>query len=141
MKILINKLDLINTNRNANTKGKRMRRYMFKKIFLSILIIISMMMTNSVNASTISNEEKVPTISKTYTEGFYSFNNKTNVDIGITLLDDTPTKIIILDEDMDIEFMSSIPYNYKFYLRTIEPGKIIAIVGKGKVALTFEQSK
>ncbi|MDB1942549.1 MULTISPECIES: hypothetical protein [Clostridium] len=45
---------------------------------------------------------------------------------------------MILDEEMNIdEFISKIPYNYKFYLRNIATKKIIAIVGKGEVAISF----
>ena len=95
----------------------------------------------SVKASTISSSTTIPTISKIYTEGFYKFDNTDNVDIGITLIKDIPAKVIILDEEIDIEFMSRIPYNHKFYIRNIEPGKIIGIVGQCEVALTFEPSK
>lgn len=48
---------------------------------------------------------------------------------------------MILDNDMNIEFLTRAPYQYRFYLRNIEPGKTIGIVGEGKVAITFEQSK
>ncbi|MCR1951193.1 MULTISPECIES: hypothetical protein [Clostridium] len=99
-------------------------------------------MPNIVSASTTSNYYKpIPTISKTYTEGFHKFNNATDVDIGVTLLTQVPTKIMILDEDMNIQFISSIPYNTRFYLRNIAPKKIIAIIGDGEVALSFEKSK
>ncbi|MDI9215740.1 hypothetical protein [Clostridium tertium] len=46
--------------------------------------------------------------------------------------------MMILDEEMNIEFISAIPYNTKFYLNYIEPKRIIAIVGDGEVALSFE---
>ncbi|WP_278599823.1 hypothetical protein [Clostridium tertium] len=109
---------------------------MIKKIFLTLVLLI--LFPNSVNASTTSNyAPPIPTISKTYTEGFYKFNNTNDVDIGLTLITDVPTKIMILDEEMNIEFISKIPYNYKFYLRNIAPKKIIAIVGKGEVAISF----
>ncbi|WP_291653340.1 hypothetical protein [Clostridium sp.] len=109
---------------------------MIKKIFLTLVLLI--LFPNSVNASTTSNyAAPIPTISKTYTEGFYKFNNSTNVDIGILLTTNTPTKIMILDEEMNIEYMSLVPYNYKFYLRNIAPGKIIALVGDGEVAISF----
>ncbi|MPM48510.1 hypothetical protein [Clostridium sp. C8] len=111
---------------------------MIKKIFLAIIILISL--TNSVNASTTSNyAEPVQTISKTYTEGFYKFDNKNDVDIGVTLITNTPTKIMILDENMNVQFISLIPYNTKFYLRNIAPKKIIAIIGDGEVALSFDK--
>ncbi|MBS5928211.1 MAG: hypothetical protein KIC66_14185 [Clostridium sp.] len=103
--------------------------------------MLRLKVNNSVKASTIASEIKTPVISDTYKSGFYSFDNKTNVDIGITLLDDTPTKVMILDNDMNIEFLTREPYQYRFYLRNIEPGKTIGIVGEGKVAITFEQSK
>ena len=48
---------------------------------------------------------------------------------------------MILDNDMNIEFLTREPYQYRFYLGNIEPGKTIGIVGEGKVAITFEQSK
>lgn len=114
---------------------------MMKKLFFVAVFMLFIMLPNSAKASTISNEITIPTISKVYTEGFYRFDNTANVDIGITLTNDTPTKIIILDEEMDIEFISKIPYNYKLYLRNIEPGKIIGIVGEGKIAMTFEPPK
>lgn len=114
---------------------------MIKKFLFSIMLIIFITLPNSVMASTISSNTTIPTISKIYSEGFYSFDNTTDVDIGITLTNDTPTKIIILDQEMNIEFMSNIPYDYKFYLRKIAPGKIIGLVGKGKVAITFEQPR
>ena len=110
---------------------------MIKKIFLALIILISL--NNSISASaTSSYAEPVPTVSKTYTEGFYKFNNTTNVNIGVTLLTNVPTKMMILDEEMNIEFISAIPYNTKFYLNYIEPKRIIAIVGDGEVALSFE---
>ena len=107
------------------------------KIFLALIILISL--NNSISASaTSSYAEPVPTVSKTYTEGFYKFDNTTNVNIGVTLLTNVPTKMMILDEEMNIEFISAIPYNTKFYLNYIEPKRIIAIVGDGEVALSFE---
>ncbi|MBS6503090.1 MAG: hypothetical protein KH415_15955 [Clostridium sp.] len=112
---------------------------MIKKIFLALILLISF--PNIVNASTTSNyAAPIPTISKTYTEGFYKFNNTTDVDIGLTLLTNVPTKIMILDEDMNIQFISLMPYNYKFYLRNIAPKKIIAIIGDGEVAISFEKT-
>lgn len=45
---------------------------------------------------------------------------------------------MILDEEMNIQFISLMPYNSKFYLRNISPKSIIAIIGKGEVALSFE---
>ena len=110
---------------------------MIKKFFLSLIIFISL--TNSISTSaTSSYAAPIPTISKTYTEGFYKFNNTTDVNIGVTLLTNIHTKIMILDEEMNIEFISAIPYNTKFYLNYIEPKRIIAIVGDGEVALSFE---
>ena len=112
---------------------------MIKKIFLTLVLLI--LFPNSVNASTTSNyAPPIPTISKTYTEGFYKFNNTTDVDIGLTLITDVPTKIMILDEEMNIQFISLIPYNNKFYLRSISPKSIIAIIGEGEVALSFEKT-
>ena len=114
---------------------------MIKKIFFLIVAIMFIILPNSVKASTISSEIKIPTVSDTYKSGFYSFDNKTKVDIGITLLNDTPTKIMILDKGMNVEFLTSAPYQYHFYLRNIEPGKTIGIVGEGEIAITFEPSK
>ena len=54
---------------------------------------------------------------------------------------DTPTKIIIFDEDRNLQLMTEIPYNHKFYLQNIEPNKIIGIIGEGEVAISFEPSK
>ncbi|MDU5211611.1 MAG: hypothetical protein E6441_18000 [Clostridium sp.] len=65
----------------------------------------------------------MPVISDTYKVGLYSFDNKTNVDIGVILLNDTPSKVMILDNEMHIELVMKLPYNYKFYLRNIEPDK------------------
>lgn len=42
---------------------------------------------------------------------------------------------------MNIEFLTRVPYRHKFYLRNIEPGKILGIVGQGEVAITFEPCK
>ena len=114
---------------------------MSKKIFFLIVAIIFIILPNSVSASTVSSKITTPVISDTYKSGFYSFDNKTNIDIGIKLLNDTPTKIMILDNVMNIEILTKVPYNYKFYLRNIEPNKIIGIVGEGEVAITFEPSK
>ena len=70
---------------------------------------------------------------------YYKFDNKNDVDIGVTLITNTPTKIMILDENMNVQFISLIPYNTKFYLRNIAPKKIIAIIGDGEVALSFDK--
>ncbi|MDB1923481.1 hypothetical protein PMY56_15955 [Clostridium tertium] len=110
---------------------------MIKNFFLALIIFISL--TNSISTSaTSSYAAPIPTISKTYTEGFYKFNNTTDVNIGVTLLTNIHTKIMILDEEMNIQFISLMPYNSKFYLRNISPKSIIAIIGKGEVALSFE---
>ena len=114
---------------------------MIKKIFLLIVFMLFITLPTSVKASTISSNTTIPTISKIYTEGFYNFDNIDKFDIGITLTNNVPTKIIILDEEINIDFMSSIPCNNKFYLRNIEPGSIIGIVGQGEVAITFEPCK
>ncbi|CUO65810.1 MULTISPECIES: hypothetical protein [Clostridium] len=115
---------------------------MIKKIYFLIVAMIFIILPNSVKASTISSSDIITSaISTTYKSGFYSFDNKTNVDIGITLLNDTPTKIIVLDNEMNIEFLTRVPYRDKFYLRNIEPGKILGIVGQGEVAITFEPCK
>lgn len=114
---------------------------MVKKIYFLIVIMFFILLPNTVKASTISSDITIPAISDIYKEGFYSFDNSKNVDLSITLTTDTPTKIMILDDEMNIEFMSNIPYNYKFYIRNIEPGKIMGIVGNGEVAIGFEPSK
>lgn len=114
---------------------------MIKKIFFFIVFMLFIALPTNVKANTISSNTTIPAISQIYTEGVYNFDNTTKVDMGITLTQDIPTKIIILDEEININFMSSIPYNYKFYLRNIEPGSIVSIVGQGEVAITFEQSK
>lgn len=100
-----------------------------------------MLLSINVKASTISKNSPIPTYSNIYTEGFYRFNNTTTMDISITLTTDTPTKIIILNEDMDILFITEVPYNYTFTLCKIEPNEIIGIIGEGKVALSFEKVK
>lgn len=112
---------------------------MIKKIFL--MLILFMLLSINVKASTISKNSPTPTYSNVYTEGFYRFDNSSIVDISITLITDTPTKIIILDENMNIQFMTQVPYNYKFTLRNIEPNKMIGIVGEGEVAISFEKVK
>ena len=115
---------------------------MIKKIYFLIVAMIFIILPNSVKASTISSSDIITSaISTTYKSGFYSFDNRTNVDIGITLLNDTPTKIIILDNEMNIQFLARVPYRHKFYLRNIEPGRILGIVGQGEVAITFEPCK
>ena len=48
---------------------------------------------------------------------------------------------MIIDKGMNVEFLTSAPYQYHFYLRNIEPGKTIGIVGDGEIAITFEPSK
>ncbi len=114
---------------------------MIKKIFVFIVFMLFITLPTSVKASTNSSNTTIPTISQIYTEGFYNFDNIEKFDISVTLTQDIPTKIIILDEEINIDFMSGIPYNYKFYLRNIDPGSIIGIVGQGEVAITFEPSK
>ena len=89
---------------------------MIKKIYFLIVAMIFIILPNSVKASTISSSDIITSaISTTYKSGFYSFDNKTNVD--------------------------RVPYRDKFYLRNIEPGKILGIVGQGEVAITFEPCK
>ena len=39
--------------------------------------------------------------------------------MSIRLITDIPAKIIIFDEGMNLQFMTEIPYNYKFYLHTV----------------------
>lgn len=114
---------------------------MIKKIYFLILFTIFIISPSSVKASAISSDITKPAISDIYQPVFYSFDNKTNVDIGLTLVEEVPTKVMILDNEMNIEFLTKVPYNYKFYLRNIEPGKIIGIVGDGEVAITFEPAK
>lgn len=114
---------------------------MIKKIYFLIVAMMIIILPNSVKASTIYGEKKIPVISDTYKAGFYSFDNKTNVDIGVMLLNDTPTKVMILDNEMNIELLMKLPYNYKFHLRNIGPDKTIGIVGEGDVAIIFESSK
>lgn len=48
---------------------------------------------------------------------------------------------MILDNEMNIDFISLIPYNHQFYLRNIAPNKIIAIVGDGEVAISFQATR
>lgn len=108
---------------------------MLKKFFLILMILITLPI--SVNASATSNYVPTPAISQVYKQGFYKFDNSQNVDISLTLTNDTPTKVMILDKDMNIEFISLIPYNYKFFLRNIAPNKIIGIIGDGEVAISF----
>lgn len=109
---------------------------MIKKILLILILLITL--PNSINVSAASNYEPTPAISQIYKQGFYKFDNSKDVDISLTLTNDTPTKVMILDKDMNIEFISLIPYNYKFYLRNIAPDKIIAIIGDGEVAISFQ---
>ncbi|EKY28400.1 hypothetical protein [Clostridium celatum] len=114
---------------------------MLKKIYFFIPLMLFITLPINVTANTISSTTVIPAVSNVYKEGFYTFDNLVNVDITVTLLSDTPTKIMILDDERNIEFISKIPYNYKFYIRNVEPGQIIGIVGKGEVALSFEPSK
>lgn len=112
---------------------------MIKKFFLVLILLITL--PKSVNASVTSNYVPTPAISQVYKQGFYKFDNLKDVDISLTLTTDTPTKVMILDKEMNIEFISLIPYNYQFYLRNISPNKIIAIVGDGEVAISFQASR
>ena len=114
---------------------------MSKKIFFLIVVMIIIISPNNVSASTVYNEKKIPVISDTYKEGFYSFDNSTNVDIGVMLLNNTPTKIVIFDNEMNIEVLMKVPYNQKIRLYNIEPNRTIGIVGEGEVVITFEPSK
>lgn len=111
---------------------------MVKKIFL--ILISFMLLSVNVKASTFSKNKPCKTYSDIYTEGFYNFDNTTTMDISITLTTDTPTKIIILDKEMNIQFITEVPYNYKFTLRNIKPNETVGIVGEGEVALSFEKS-
>jgi hypothetical protein len=54
------------------------------------------------------------------------------------LITNIPIKIMILHEYMNIQSISLILYNTKFYLRNIAQ-KIITIIGDGEVALSFDK--
>lgn len=114
---------------------------MFKKIYFLIVFMFFIILPNSVKASTISGDNNIPAISNIYTEGFYRFDNPTNIDMVVLLTNDVPAKFIIFDNEMNVEFLSDLPYNDKFYIHKFAPGQIVGIVGEGKVALSFEPIK
>lgn len=118
---------------------------MIKKIYsLTLLILLialpinisaSTISSNSINGNTLSSNTNIPTVSNVYKEGFYRFDNTTNIDMIVMLNTDVPTKLIIFDDEMNIKFLSDLPYKNKFYIRSFH---INQIVGEGEVAISFE---
>lgn len=121
---------------------------MIKKIYsLTLLILLialpinisaSTISSNSINGNTISSNTNIPTVSNVYKEGFYRFDNTTNIDMIVMLNTDVPTKLIIFDDEMNIKFLSDLPYKNKFYIRSFHINQIVGIVGEGEVAISFE---
>ena len=71
-------------------------------------------------------------------EWFYRFDNTTNIDMIVMLNTDVPTKLIIFDDEMNIKFLSDLPYKNKLYIRGFHINQIVGIVGEGDVAISFE---
>lgn len=71
-------------------------------------------------------------------EGFYRFDNTTNIDMIVMLNTDVPTKLIIFDDEMNIKFLSDLPYKNKLYICGFHINQIVGIVGEGDVAISFE---
>ncbi|MBS5884035.1 MAG: hypothetical protein E6300_06255 [Clostridium sp.] len=121
---------------------------MIKKIYSLTLLMLLITLPNNISASTISSNSvsaniissntNIPTVSNVYTEGFYRFDNETNIDMIIMLSTDVPTKLIIFDDEMNIKFLSDLPYKNKFYIRNFQTQQIVGIVGGGQVAISFE---
>lgn len=121
---------------------------MIKKIYsLTLLILLialpinisaSTISSNSINGNTLSSNTNIPTVSNVYKEGFYRFDNTTNIDMIVMLNTDVPTKLIIFDDEMNIKFLSNLPYKNKFYIRSFHINQIVGIVGEGEVAISFE---
>lgn len=114
---------------------------MKKKIFFSIIIITIITLTNSVTASSLSINTNIPTISNIYTEGFYNFDNKNQINMIVTLTDKTPTKLIIFDSELNIEFLAILQEKDKYYINPFNPGDTVGIVGGGQVSIVFEEIK
>ncbi|MBS6500650.1 MAG: hypothetical protein KH415_03250 [Clostridium sp.] len=121
---------------------------MIKKIYsLTLLILLialpinisaSTISSNSIDGNTLSSNTNIPTVSNVYKEGFYRFDNTTNIDMIVMLNTDVPTKLIIFDDEMNIKFLSDLPYKNKFYIRSFHINQIVGIVGEGEVAISFE---
>ena len=121
---------------------------MIKKIYsLTLLILLialpinisaSTISSNSINGNTLSSNTNIPTVSNVYKEGFYRFHNTTNIYMIVMLNTDVPTKLIIFDDEMNIKFLSDLPYKNKFYIRSFHINQIVGIVGEGEVAISFE---
>lgn len=121
---------------------------MIKKIYsLTLLILLialpinisaSTISSNSIDGNTLSSNTNIPNVSNVYKEGFYRFDNTTNIDMIVMLNTDVPTKLIIFDDEMNIKFLSDLPYKNKFYIRSFHINQIVGIVGEGDVAISFE---
>ncbi|WP_302669940.1 hypothetical protein [uncultured Clostridium sp.] len=131
-----------NTSLLNNNSIKRKRGdYMIKKLCLSITIIICLILFNTtVEADKIYMRPITPPISSVYKEGFYSFDIKDKSTLTVRLTTNTPTSIMVLNKNQNIEFITNIPFNYPFDLNNITSDKIIGIVGDGEVAISFEKS-
>lgn len=114
---------------------------MIKKIVFFIMCMIIILSPNSVKATTTLSNTNIPTISDLYTEGIYKFDNNTEIDMIVMLNTDVSTKIIIFDDEMNIELLSTLPYQQKFYIRNFKTNQIVGIVGEGEVAISFEKIK
>ena len=87
---------------------------MLKKIYFFIPLMLFITLPINVTASTISSTTVIPAVSNVYKEGFYTFDNLVNVDITVTLLSDTPTKITIRTEKNTI----SVPALFRILLKS-----------------------
>lgn len=111
---------------------------MVKKVSYLILLISLIVFTTTVQADNISFRPKLPATSSVYKEGFYNFDLSQKSIITMRLITDTPTSIMILNENQNIEFITNMPFNESFNLYRITSDKIIGIVGDGEVAISFE---
>lgn len=114
---------------------------MSKKILFFIMCMIIILSTNSVKATTISSNTNTPAISNVYKEGIYRFDNTAEVDMVLMLNTDVSTRLIILDDEMNIQLLSALPYQKKFYIRNFKANQIVGIVGEGEVVISFEEIK
>ena len=89
---------------------------MIKKIYsLTLLILLialpinisaSTISSNSINGNTLSSNTNIPTVSNVYKEGFYRFDNTTNIDMIVMLNTDVPTKLINTSPSLIAQFSS-----------------------------------
>ncbi|MDU1127270.1 MAG: hypothetical protein E7A11_18650 [Clostridium sp.] len=114
---------------------------MTKKILFFIMCMIIILSSKSVKATTISSNTNIPTISNVYTEGIYRFDNTNEIDMVLMLNTDVSTRLIIFDDEMNIQLLSALPYRRKFYIHNFKANQVVGIIGEGEVAISFEKIK